>query len=50
LRVPFATAVVRAVTYAVSLLPAGLGFLPILFSPDGRALHDRLADTRVIRA
>ena len=50
LRVPFATAVVRAVAYAVSLLPAGLGFLPILFSPDGRALHDRLADTRVIRA
>jgi uncharacterized RDD family membrane protein YckC len=50
LRVPFATAVVRAVTYAVSLLPAGLGFLPILFSPDGRALHDRLADTRVIKA
>jgi uncharacterized RDD family membrane protein YckC len=49
-RVPFATAVVRAVTYAVSLLPAGLGFLPILFSPDGRALHDRLADTRVIKA
>ncbi len=50
LRVPFATAVVRAAAYAASLLPAGLGFLPILFSPDGRALHDRLADTRVIRA
>jgi uncharacterized RDD family membrane protein YckC len=50
LRVPFATAVVRAAAYAVSLLPAGLGFVPILFSPDGRALHDRLADTRVIRA
>jgi uncharacterized RDD family membrane protein YckC len=50
LRVPFSTAVVRAVAYAVSLLPAGLGFVPILFSPDGRALHDRLSDTRVVKA
>jgi uncharacterized RDD family membrane protein YckC len=38
------------VAYAISLLPAGLGFVPILFSPDGRALHDRLSDTRVIKA
>ena len=29
---------------------AGLGFLPALFSHDHRALHDRLADTRVVRA
>ena len=50
MRVPFSTAVVRAVAYAISLLPAGLGFVPILFSPDGRALHDRLSDTRVIKA
>ena len=49
-RVPFSTAVVRAVAYAISLLPAGLGFVPILFSPDGRALHDRLSDTRVVKA
>ena len=50
IRVPFSTAVVRAVAYAISLLPAGLGFVPILFSPDGRALHDRLSDTRVVKA
>lgn len=49
-RVPFSTAVVRAVAYAISLLPAGLGFVPILFSQDGRALHDRLSETRVIKA
>jgi uncharacterized RDD family membrane protein YckC len=50
LRVPFSTAVVRAAAYAISLLPAGLGFLPILFSQDGRTLHDRLSDTRVVKA
>ena len=50
MRVPFSTAVVRAVAYALSLLPAGLGFVPILFSQDGRALHDRFSDTRVIKA
>ena len=30
-------------------LPAGVGFLPALFRADGRALHDRLADTRVVK-
>jgi uncharacterized RDD family membrane protein YckC len=49
-RVPFSTAVVRAVAYGISLLPAGLGFVPILFNQDGRALHDRLSDTRVVKA
>lgn len=48
-QVPFSTAVVRAASYLISLLPAGLGFLPIVFSQDGRALHDRLADTRVVK-
>ena len=34
-----------------SLLPAGLGFIPAFIGPkDHRALHDRLADTRVVRA
>jgi uncharacterized RDD family membrane protein YckC len=33
----------------VSILAAGAGFLPALFSADHRALHDRLADTRVVR-
>ena len=49
-RVPFSTAVLRAAAYLASLLPAGLGFLPIVFSADGRAVHDRLAHTRVVKA
>jgi len=49
-RVTFGAAVLRAAAYLVSLLPAGLGFVPILFGADGRALHDRLADTRVVKA
>ena len=47
-RVTLGAAVLRAAAYLVSLLPAGLGFLPILFSADRRALHDRLAETRVV--
>ena len=35
-----------ALTLAV---PAGLGFLPTLFSRDRRGLHDRFAGTRVVR-
>jgi uncharacterized RDD family membrane protein YckC len=49
-RVPFDRAVVRSAAYLVSLLPAGLGFIVALFSADGRALHDKVAETRVIRA
>jgi uncharacterized RDD family membrane protein YckC len=49
-RVSFGAAVVRAAAYLVSVLPAGLGLLPILFTSERRALHDRLADTRVVRA
>lgn len=49
-RVPLGQAVVRAIGYLVSALPAGLGFLPALFSPDGRAVHDRIAHTRVVKA
>jgi uncharacterized RDD family membrane protein YckC len=48
-RVTFGQAVVRAGGYIVSALPAGLGFLPALFG-ERRALHDRLADTRVVKA
>lgn len=44
------TAVIRAAVYIASALPACLGFLPILLSADRRALHDRLAGTRVVRA
>jgi uncharacterized RDD family membrane protein YckC len=49
-RVPFGHAIVRAAAYIVSALPAGLGFVPVLIGPDRRALHDRLADTRVVKA
>ncbi len=43
-------AVLRAAASLVSLLPAGLGFAAILFDSDRRALHDRLAETRVVKA
>lgn len=49
-RVPFGQAIVRAAAFLVSVLPAGLGLIPALVSADRRALHDRLADTRVVRA
>jgi uncharacterized RDD family membrane protein YckC len=42
-------AMVRAIGYFASALPAGLGFVPGLFGPTRRALHDRLANTRVVR-
>lgn len=48
-RVPFGQAVLRAASYLVSALPAGLGFLPALLG-EKRALHDRLAHTRVVKA
>jgi uncharacterized RDD family membrane protein YckC len=50
LRVPLGHSVVRATAYLASALPAGLGFLPGLLAADKRALHDRLADTRVVKA
>jgi uncharacterized RDD family membrane protein YckC len=49
-RVTFGHAIVRAAGYFLALLPAGLGFAPVLFGRDRRGLHDRLADTRVIKA
>jgi len=50
-RVTFGRAVLRTAAYLASLLPAGLGFLPAFIGPrDHRALHDRLAETRVVRA
>jgi uncharacterized RDD family membrane protein YckC len=42
-------ALVRAMGYLVSLLSAGIGFVPGLVGPSRRALHDRLANTRVVR-
>ena len=35
--------------YLVSLLTLGLGFLVAAFDPEGRALHDRIAGTIVVR-
>ncbi len=49
-RLPFGTAVIRTVACLVSVLPAGAGFFMALFRADGRALHDAVADTRVIKA
>ena len=50
-RVSFGRATLRTAGYFASLLPAGLGFVPAFIGPrDHRALHDRLAETRVVRA
>ena len=49
-RVDLTSALLRAGGCVVSLLTAGLGFLPVFFSADGRALQDRMAGTRVVRA
>lgn len=43
-----AHAVHRALAGAVSFLILGAGFVPALFGADRRALHDRLAHTRVV--
>ena len=48
-RVPLGQAVFRAAGYLISALPLGLGFLPALFGAEKRAIHDRLAHTRVVR-
>lgn len=42
-------ALVREAMWLVLAAPAGLGFLPALFTRDHRGLHDRLAGTRVVR-
>ena len=47
-RVPLGQAVVRSVGYLVSAFPVGLGFVPAVVGEERRALHDRLAHTRVV--
>ncbi len=47
--VPIAAAIVRASVLLVTLLPAGLAWVPSLFGA-GRGLHDRAAGTRVVPA
>jgi uncharacterized RDD family membrane protein YckC len=39
----------RTVVWLLLAVPAGLGFLTALFSPERRGLHDRFAGTRVIK-
>jgi uncharacterized RDD family membrane protein YckC len=46
--VPFGSAALRAVVWLLTILPAGVGFLPAILTADRRALHDRFADTKVI--
>ena len=41
--------VVRALGCLASVASLGLGFLPALLGDGGRAIEDRLADTRVVR-
>jgi uncharacterized RDD family membrane protein YckC len=49
-RVAFGTAAIRTVACLGSVLAAGAGFLPVLLTADRRAFHDRVAETRVVRA
>jgi hypothetical protein len=49
-RVTFGHAVVRALIFFLCLVPGGLGFVPALFGREHRGLHDRLADTLVVKA
>lgn len=48
-RVDLAGAVLRSAGCLLSVLTAGLGYLPAFVTADGRALQDRLAGTRVVR-
>ena len=41
--------VIRALGCLASVASLGIGFLPALFGEGGRAIEDRLADTRVVR-
>ena len=47
--VTISTALVRALGYLVSVLPLGLGVVWMFLDTDRRAVHDRLAGTRVLR-
>lgn len=49
-RVDVGGAVLRAAGCVVSMLTLGLGYLPAFFSADRRAVQDRMAGTRVVRA
>jgi uncharacterized RDD family membrane protein YckC len=48
-QVTLAQATSRAAFALVAVLPLGLGWIPALFGK-GRAVHDRLSHTHVVRA
>ncbi len=47
-RLSFGRALLRTLTWPLSLLPLGLGLLPLIFDRENRALHDLLAGTVVL--
>lgn len=49
-RVPLGVSALRAALWILTVLPAGIGLVPALFSEDRRTVHDRLAGTRVVKA
>jgi uncharacterized RDD family membrane protein YckC len=48
-RVEIGAAVLRAAIVIVSAALAGIPYLAVFFSKHGRAFHDRLAGTRVVK-
>jgi uncharacterized RDD family membrane protein YckC len=46
----FGDALLRTLVWFVLTVPAGLGLLTALLTPDRRGLHDRFAGTKVVRA
>jgi uncharacterized RDD family membrane protein YckC len=46
----FADSLLRTVVWFLLAMPAGLGLLTALMTPDRRGLHDRCAGTKVVRA
>jgi len=48
-RISPGTAFLRFCCYAISALPAGMGFLMIIFMKEKKALHDIITGTRVFR-
>ena len=48
--IPVSRALVRVVAAVAGGLLLGIGYLPVLFGGERRAVHDRLSDTRVVRA
>jgi hypothetical protein len=45
----YSTALIRALSSLLSLLPAGLGFIWILFDPERNTWHDKISGTRVVQ-